>query len=339
MNNIFSGGGFDLISLTAAINRVPDAARYIGMIEKFGIFQPAPISTTTFSVEEYNGVLNLLLNQPRGGPAAKNVSGKRKLRNFAVPHYPLEDIIRVEEIQNVRAFGAESQAEVQANVFARKLGEMRRKHELTREWLRMQCLKGILVDGDNTTIYDYFSEFGITRKTIDFDLDVTTSDINGLCRSVINHMEDNLKGDTMNGVVAFCSRDFYADFINHTQVKEAFKYYTTTQQLSGDFRKQFEFAGIVWVPVGASTTDPAGTARKFVEDGYAYAVPLGTRETFQEVIAPADFLETVNTMGQPFYAKQEVMKYNRGVEVHTQMNLLPICTRPECLVQIGKNID
>lgn len=339
MNNIFSGGGFDLIALTAAINRVPDAARYIGLTERYNIFRPAPITSTAFSVEEYNGVLNLILSQPRGGPAAKNVSGKRKLRNFAVPHYPLEDIIKPDEIQNVRAFGSESQAETLANVFAKKLSEMRRKHDLTREWLRFQALKGILVDGDTSTIYNYYTEFGISQNIVDLDLDVSSSDINGLCRDVLNTIEDNLKGDMMDGVVAFCSRDFYKDFINHANVKAAFQYYSTAQQLSGDFRKQFEFAGITWVPVGASTTDPAGTARKFIEDGYAYAVPLGTLETFQEVIAPADFVETVNTPGLPFYAKQEPMKFGRGVEVHTQMNILPIVTRPECLVKIGKNID
>ena len=339
ITNPFTAGGFDVISMTMAINRVPDVDRFIGTTERMGIFRSMPITTTNFIVEEQNGVLNLLVSQPRGGPAPKNTTAKRKIRNFNVPHFPLEDVIRPEEIQGIRAFGQEMGVTSEAEVMARKLAEMRRKHELTAEWLRIKALQGIILDGDATTLYNLYTEFGISQETQDFDLDDSSTDANEKCRKVIRHIRTNLKGDVATGVHCFCSPTFYDAFIKHASVKEAFKYFNTQQQLSGDFSGRFTFAGIVFEPIESSTTSPDGTARKFVDDDYAFAFPTGTQTTFQEVMAPADFMETVNTPGLPYYAKQETMKFNRGTELHTQMNRLPICTRPEVLVKIGMNID
>lgn len=339
MTNPFSAGGFDVLSMTMAINKVPDVDRFIGTTERMNLFRPMPVTTTTVAVEESNGVLNLLISQPRGGPAPKNETAKRKLRDFRVPHYPLEDVIRPEEIQGVRSFGSETGVTTEAEVMARKLAEMRRKHDLTAEWLRVQALKGIVLDGDGSTLYNFYTEFGIAQQQMDFDLDDANTDVNYQCRQVVRYIRTSLKGDMATGVHCFCSPDFYDDLIKHGSVKEAFKYFQTQQQLSGDFSGQFKFAGITFEPIESTTTSPDGTTRKFVDDNYAFAFPVGTQSTFMEVLAPADFMETVNTPGLPFYAKQEPMKFNRGTEVHTQMNRLPICVRPEVLVKIGKNID
>jgi len=48
--------------------------------------------------------------------------------------------------------------------------------------------------------------------------------------------------------------------------------------------------------------------------------------------APADFVETANTIGLPRYAKQAVdQQFARWVMLHVQSNPLPICTRPQVL--------
>lgn len=332
--NPFSATGFDLISMTRAINKVPDAARLIGRTEQLGIFTANPISTTTVMVEQMNGVLNLLTSVPRGGPAPKNTTAKRSMRSFTVPHYPLEDVILPHEVQNVRMFGSESNAETAANVMARKLGEIRMKHDLTKEWLRFQALKGIVLDGDGSTLYNFFTEFGLSQQTQSFELDQSTTDVNEQCRIALRYMRTHLQGDMMNGARAFCSPEFYDLFIKHSSVKDAFKYFATQQQLSGDFSGQFQFGGITWEPIESSTTDAAGTARLFVATNEAMLFPMGTTTTFQEVLAPADFMETANTQGLPYYAKQEPMDFNRGTKIHTQMNVLPICTRPEVLLRL-----
>jgi hypothetical protein len=44
--------------------------------------------------------------------------------------------------------------------------------------------------------------------------------------------------------------------------------------------------------------------------------------------------ETANTLGQVLYAKQEPRKFERGTDLHTQSNPLPMCHRPGVLVKL-----
>jgi hypothetical protein len=44
-------------------------------------------------------------------------------------------------------------------------------------------------------------------------------------------------------------------------------------------------------------------------------------------------METVNTMGIPYYAKQERMKYDRGVELESQSNPIMLNTLPEAVIK------
>jgi hypothetical protein len=62
---------------------------------------------------------------------------------------------------------------------------------------------------------------------------------------------------------------------------------------------------------------------------------MGTQNTFKTILSPADFVETVGTLGIELYAKQEMKKFGRGIEVHTQSNPLPICKRPAVLVKVS----
>ena len=72
----------------------------------------------------------------------------------------------------------------------------------------------------------------------------------------------------------------------------------------------------------------------FIAAGEAHAFPVGTIDTFGTYVAPADFNETVNTLGQPLYAKQDSRKFERGTDLHTQSNPLPMCHRPGVLVKL-----
>ena len=74
--------------------------------------------------------------------------------------------------------------------------------------------------------------------------------------------------------------------------------------------------------------------RRFIAQGEAHGFPLGTMDTFATYFAPADFNETANTLGQPLYAKQEPRKFERGTDLHTQSNPLPMCHRPAVLVKL-----
>ena len=103
--SIFENPAFGVSALTDAINIIPNE---YNLWDRMGLFGSKPIRTTHFSVEFKNGFLNLIPSQVRGGPAPKNRVGKRNLRSFEVPHFPLEGAVMADDVQNVRAFGTEN---------------------------------------------------------------------------------------------------------------------------------------------------------------------------------------------------------------------------------------
>ena len=162
MQNPFDNAAFDMASMTAAINLLPN--RY-GRLDELGLFPAKPVRTRTIVVEEKAGVLNLLPSLPPGAPGTVGVRGKRTLRSFVIPHIPHDDVVLPEEVQGLRAFGTENQYESIAAVLAEHLESMRNKHSATLEYLRMGALKGIVQDADGRELVNLYTEFKITPKT------------------------------------------------------------------------------------------------------------------------------------------------------------------------------
>ena len=335
MNNPFDTPAFGLTQLTNAINLVPNM---YGKIGGLGIFADKPVSTRNIAVEERNGILNLLQSKPIGSPGTVETNVKRKLRSFIIPHIPHDGAVEAEEVQGVRAFGSESTPQSVVGVMTDKLTSMRNKHAITLEYLRMGAVKGLILDADGSTLYDLYSEFGVTQKTIAMALATATTEVVNKCQDISGYLEDNLLGETMNGAVALCSPEFFAKLVVQPNVKEAYKFAMSNEFLRQDLRVPgFDFGGIKWVEYRGVATDAAGNSRRFIAANEAHVVPLGTMDTFKTYYAPADFNETVNTLGQPIYAKQEPRKWNRGTDIHTQSNPLPMCHRPALLVKLTTN--
>jgi hypothetical protein len=319
-----------MVALTAAINRIPNN---YGRLEQLNLMPAEGVRTRTILIEEMSGVLNLLPTMPVGAPSSLGTQGKRKVRSFVIPHIPHDDVVLPEEVQGLRAFGSENDLEALSNLIARKLQNMRNKHAITLEHLRMGALKGVILDADGSTLYNLYTEFDITPKTVTFALTTNTTEVLLKILEVKRHIEDNLRGEFMTGIYCLCSQGFFDALTTHAKVKEAFQYFQRSQQLGNDYRAGFTFGGITFEEYRGQATDVAGNVRKFIADDEAHFFPLGTASTFRTYLAPADFNETANTLGMPLYAKQAPRKFERGTDVHTQSNPLPICLRPEVLVK------
>ena len=167
--DIFKQDAFSMHSLTSAINKVPFVP---GRIGGMGLFTPIPVSTTSVDIEERGGVLKLLQTKERGEVGTVASANKRKMRTLKVPHIPHPATIKADSIQNIRSFGSETELETVQSVVNQKLTEMSWNHDATLEHLMAGAIKGVILDADLTTIYDLFSEFGVSQLTeIDFDLD------------------------------------------------------------------------------------------------------------------------------------------------------------------------
>ena len=131
-------------------------------------------------------------------------------------------------------------------------------------------------------------------------------------------------------VHAICGADFFDDLITHSEVAKAYDRYLDGAFLrQGQARGSFEYSGIVFEEYRGRV----GTV-DFTDASKAYFFPVGVPGLFRQYNAPADFVETANTIGLPRYAKQAVdQQFARWVMLHVQSNPLPICTRPRVLIK------
>ena len=329
MADVFAGDAFSTVSLTSSINTLPYAPRRIGEI---GLFAGEGITTTTVVLEENVGTLELLPSKPRGSNPSIGKPEKRKARSFVVPHIPHEDMVLASDVQNVREMGSEDQTQTVTTVVNNKLQKMRLNHEITEEHLRIGAIKGTILDADGSTLFDLFSEFGITQTTINMALTTTTTKVRSKGFDVLNAMEAALGAAGFTGIRAFCGQEFFKSLTEHSAVADAFARWESGRFLRDDVRGGFEFAGIVWEQYRGSVN---GTA--FVDTNTAHVVAEGVPDLFKTAYAPANFMETANTIGIPVYAKQKMADMDTGVRLHTQSNPLPLCTRPASLIKLTRS--
>ncbi|WP_054075427.1 major capsid protein [Comamonas testosteroni] len=337
MQNPFENPGFSMASLTAAINLLPN--RY-GRLEQLNLFPTKPVRTRQIIVEEYAGRLNLLPTRAPGSPGTVGERGQRKLRSFVIPHIPHDDVVLPEEVQGLRAFGSETEMEAIGGVMARHLETMRNKHAITLEHLRMGALKGKILDADGSELINLFTEFQIAQQSVSFEFSLgeDKGKLKEACLELLTQMENGLSGEFSTGIHVLCSPEFFRALITHAEVKTAYQNWQQGVVLINDMRSGFNYSGVTFEEYRgqASYVKADGTlgTRRFIAAGEAHAFPLGTVDTFATYCAPADFNETVNTLGQVLYAKQEPRKFDRGTDLHTQSNPLPMCHRPGVLIKL-----
>jgi hypothetical protein len=335
--NIFSGDAFSAVTLTRAVNLVPNN---YGRLNQLNVFPSEPVPTTNVAVEFSNGILNLLPTRERGGPPTLGLPERRNVRIFRAFHIPHDDQVRASDVQDMlNRFGADALEQVQ-NAVNRKLLRMRAKHGVTLEHLRASALRGAVLDADGSTLLNLFTTFGVAEKVVDFALDDVATDVGAKIAEVVAHMEDNLLGETMTGVRALCSRTFMAALTSHPKVTDAFRYFSAQQNiLREDVRRGFVFKGVTFEEyvgvVNAVNEDGTYTVRRFIPEGDARFYPEGTTDTFQTFFAPPDILTEVNQApGEEVYADTAVdPEFERWVKIHTQSNPLPIVKRPALLVR------
>lgn len=324
--DVFNQDMFKCASLTAAINKLPYKPSRIAEMK---LFAEQGVTTDKVVIEEQDGILALLPTSKRGQAGTVAKVGTRRARAFVIPHIEQEDSVLADDVLNVRKFGSENQEEAIAEVVNNRLAAMRQNHEITLEYQRIGALQGQILDADGSTvIYNLFNEFDVVEQTVDFALDVTTTNVLSKCVEAARLIEDALGASIYTRLHAFCGKNFFDALTGHVYVQDAYHRYQDSLMLRSDTRKGFEFGGITFEEyygkIGSVSFIDANEARIF---------PVGVQDLFVTYFAPADMIEAVNTIGLPLYAKQERMPLDKGIRLHTQSNPLSLCLRPRCLVK------
>lgn len=324
---IFESDKFKLQELTAAINEAPALPARIATI---GIFQEEGILTTNLVVEKNVDTLSLIANQSRSGTPTGTGGSTRSVVVFPTTHLPTLDTITADDIQNLRAFGSASEEETMRDFVDRRLAKMRRRLDATIEYQRVGAIKGSIIDSDGTTVIsNLFTAFSLTQQTATLTLGTATADIRGEVLAAMDKMENALGSEPYSRARCLCGKTFFRALIAHAKLEKAYELFESGIFLRNDPRNGFEFGGVTFEEYrGAIAGVP------FIADGEAYLFPEGVDDMFITRFAPANYVETANTIGLPYYAKQEVKPLGKGVDVEAQSNPISICTRPRAVIKL-----
>jgi hypothetical protein len=332
---------FTVASLTQKINHVEYVPDRIGQL---GIFAEDGVSSTVVIVEEEYGTIRLIPASPRGGVPEPVSRDRRKSRAFTVPHIPVIQQVMADEVQNVRAFGVGDQLSAQKagvqEVVDKKLSLAAADLDATLEFHMAGALKGSVLDADGSTVlFNYFTEFGVSQQTQAMALTTGTTNVLGLIRAAQRASMSKLKRGVLTGWRALCGDAFFDALIGHAKVED--KYLN-----SADNRLLREtdlaygaiaFGNVVWENYrNGNVLNTGASAQTYIPTDDAYLFPVGSPGLFVKYFAPADYTETVNTIGLPRYAKQEPLPMGKGIKIEAQTNPLCLCTKPAAVVKLTR---
>ena len=324
---------FELVDYTQELLLVPNKW---GLINELGIFDNEPVSQHSVTVESRDGTLGLVTDKVRGERNNVSKDDTRTLRSFAIPHFPLDDAIKPQDVQGKRAYGSADQAETEAAVMARKLERIRSNHAITLEAARAYALTtGAIYAPNGTVSGNFYTDFGVTRKSIDFVLGTAGTDLTAKSEEGIAHIQDNIQtGEVVSNIIVLCSPAFFGKLINHASVKEAYKYYTSTQEplrqrLGSGLYRRFVHGGVEYIEYRGSYN---GTA--LIPAGEAYMLPTGTQDMFKTYFSPANKFDFVNTLGEEAYVFTYRDPKGAEIAIESEANFLNLVRRPQAVVQL-----
>lgn len=338
MLDIFNQDAFSVVSLTDALRDVKPRPSRLG---DMGLFQASSVATTTIAIERIGDILQLVAPTPRGGPGETRDMPKRTIEDIRIPHFQRDWSVMADEVQGVRAFGSESNLETVQGVVARKIQVNIDDLDLTDEYSRIGAIQGIVSYKGGQTL-NLFDKFGVTPSSeIDFDLD-NAGAVDGTllkkCVAIIRLVRKAVGGLSFRRVHAFVGDQFFDDLLTHKEVRETYRGTSEAAFLRDSFvgpdrgeNPIFNFGGITWENYGAVESTGDGALMGIAPEKARF-IPIGMNGLFRTYHAPADYTETVNTLGRRTYAKQWPMPNDKGINGETQRNVLHICTRPGALL-------
>lgn len=334
MLDIFNGDAFSIQRLTDAINKMPFVP---GRLGGMGLFENYGVDTLTVQVEEREGRVYLVPDKARGAPPTQNQKADRKVRPLNIRHLPLGDVLYADEVQGVRAFGSETQIETIEGKVNEKLAQMRQSMEATWEWHRLGAIRGKVLDADGTTVllnlYTAFEQSEPSPISFDFG-HYEAGEFRQRCAFVTRTIMDQLGASPILGIHTLCGDEFFDRVLKEDEVIQSYRGTEMAAVLRAGYvypnglkiYGAYEFGGIVWENYRGSI---GGTP--WVASEEAHFFPVGVPGLFRCAYGPANYIETVNTIGLPIYVKTTPAQKNTHVDIDVQSNPLHYCTRPLCL--------
>lgn len=337
----FRADAFSAVSLTQAVDKLGYVPQYLGTIP--GLFTPTPVRTTSVWIEERSNGPALIQTTERSSPPKVRGAEQRGARAFKTKTLGEGSRIMADELQNIRAFGSETEMKTLMSELARRQMLIRNDIELTMENWRLGAIQGKLLDADGSTIYDWNAEFSQSQASeINFDLQNTTPAsgiLRQTCNQVVRHIKRKLQGIGGNNVQigGVVGDKFWDAFTAHPEVRQTYLNWSAAVELrGGNAWSNFQFGDITWSNYRSTDDgDTTDTPTVGIPSTRAKFFPTNAG-IFPIAYAPAPRFEFVNTLGLPTYSWMVLdEKRNMWADCETFSYPLAVCTMPSAL-QSGK---
>lgn len=334
--DIFNEDPFTLVTMSRNVNEYVDFQPT--MVRELVNFNEVRIRTEVVSIEDKNGVLNLIQTSERGAPPPKRgPTEKRNMRYFDTPRITKQDTIQATEIANIREEGTESEFKQVQNEVARRLdgpAGILREVEMTWEHMALGAINGVVLDADGSTLYNYFEAFQKTpADPVDINFGVAADgSIRTSFSQLVDGMERSAKGLFRSAsVAALCSPGYYDSLTASDEVRATY----LNQQEARELRKgnrsgdRFTFGDVTFIRYRG--TDDGTTIS--IPDGEARAFPINAPNIFEVYFSPMESLPLINTEGLPVYTAMIPDPSGRQMFVDVEAYSYPLfmCRRPEVL--------
>lgn len=328
--DVFKGDAFSTFELTQAINNVPYIPSYL---ESLNIFEDNAVRTEYFAIEMRDNVISLVQTTPRGAPAIARTDNGRNLRYFPTVRVANKDRLNASEIQNIRAWGSDSELMQAQDEVLRKSTNLRNDQNLTHENMRLGAIQGVVKDADGSTIRNWYTEFGITQPAeITFSFTTATAangTIRNQCAAVLRAMARASKGAWIDGrsyAVGLCDDTFFDGLVGNPETRATYLNQQQASELRGPTAfSTFNYGGILFVNYRG--TDDNSTVA--VPGGKCKFFPVNAPGVFKKAMSPGESFDWVNTPGQPFYSLL-IPDDDRNTYVDIELYSYPlyVCTKP-----------
>lgn len=342
ISDVFNGDAFGRISMTQNINNIPYQP---SRIESLGIFAGdgdgagAGIETQQLAVVNVDQELQLISDSALATFPNFQQTDPADIRYITVPHLPLMDTILAHELPGLPAFGqvgtsmtdSQMSQSVQEAV-TKKQAKMVSNHRLTWEWMRLGSIKGILLDSNGTdTIYNWFTEFDITQKTVTWT-EATAGDINRVCDEINRHTADVLGQDSASGIHCMVGSDVMTALTNSADLQPGFLRYPSGAP--GElYRTNYVYGQLMYKGITFEEYRGSIGGNPYIAATKGYSFPLGTN-AFIRRNAPGDLSEAVGRPGLPMYSAREEKRFGTGWDILSSSNPIFMCQRPGVLIEL-----
>jgi len=327
---------------THVINEIPNTSSFIKSLNLFKK-NYTNHSAILFDKSIRTNTLLPSVNRRGGKPT---YGSDRKTETYSLPLAYFHDMDTVEkaDYEGKRQAGSKDNEDTEANVISEKLVDQRSKADQTHEYMMLQALKGICKTPDGVVLANMFTEFNVTKPSVDFLLGTASTDVKAKCAEVLDTMQSNLKsGGTFAGEIpVIVDRSFFNKLVDHDSVKEAYLNSvnnTVYQAVDKTFYEWgissvFRFNGLIFMVYNHTFSLPDGTTEVGVDTDTGHVVPRlsGNNSIFQAWYGPSRKMTSNGGAEMFVWEYRDPKGFYHDIDLET--SALMFCEKPLTLVEV-----